>query len=99
MRLGFLEIGIIVVLVLLIFGITRMMRPGQNVPKREKQEGEKTGEVRHPRLRLSGIILIIVGIIILLVSVSLVKWIFWGGLWALIIVAIGLLVIIIARHR
>ena len=107
MRLGLLEIGIIIVVALVIYGLVRMMRLGQNVAKKNetpvgvaKQEDDKKPErVRHPRLQITGIALTLIGIIILLASVSLVKWFFWGSVWALIVIAVGLLIIFMIRRR
>ena len=107
MQLGLLEIGIIIVVALVIYGLVRMMRLGQNVAKKNetpvgaaKQEDDKKPErVRHPRLQITGIALTLIGIIILLASVSLVKWFFWGSVWALIVIAVGLLIIFMIRRR
>lgn len=71
---------------------------------RERAAEEEDDEVtvkrtRRSRLQIVGIIAIILGIIILISSLSLVKWVFWGPIWALVIVAIGTFVIFIARRR
>ena len=100
MRPGLLEIGIVIVVVLIIYGVTRMRRLGQDDAKKGKREGdEKAGRVAHPRLKIAGVVLTIIGIIALISTVSLVKWIFWGSLWALVIIAIGLLIMFMTRRR
>ena len=93
MRLGFWEIGIIVAVIIIIYIATRMMRSGQDGNRKKK------AEPKHPRLKLTGIALTILGIIFLLASVSLAKWIFWSNIWAFIILAAGVLIIFLTRRK
>ena len=105
MRLGPLEIGLIILVVLLILVVTRMVRTGHHADQENKisgriQEGkanEKTGRGR--RLRILGIISILVGIILLSAGISLFKWVFWSYLWSFIVMAIGFVIIFISRKR
>ena len=77
-----------------------MRQSGQDGARKGKQEGDgKAGWIAHPRLKMAGIALVVLGIIALLLSVSLLKWIFWCNVLALIIVAIGLLIMFMTRHR
>lgn len=95
MRFGLLEIGIIIAVVLVIFIATRMVRLGQSETPAE--DGKREDNRKAGRLRITGIAFILIGIVALLVSVSLLKWILWGNLWAFIIIAIGLLIIYLSR--
>ncbi|HEX79309.1 MAG TPA: hypothetical protein G4O19_04045 [Dehalococcoidia bacterium] len=70
----------------------------ERLAEKEGDEGI-INRARRSRLQLVGVIAIILGIIILISSLSLVKWVFWGPIWALVIVAIGTVVIFIARRR
>ena len=105
MRLGPLEIGLIILVVLLILVVTRMVRAGHHADQENKisggiQEGkanEKAGRGR--RLRILGIISILVGIILLSAGISLFKWVFWSYLWSFIVMAIGFVIIFISRKR
>ena len=107
MRLGLLEIGIIIAVAIIIFGITRIIQLGKNSARKTetsietaKQKGmEETKRSHHPRVKITGIVLIVIGIVITLVSVNLLKWVFWSNIWAFIIVAIGLAVLFISRHK
>lgn len=108
MKLGPLEIGIIIVIALIIFTITRMMRIGQTtaekdkalvVRKRTAANNERAKSIRRSRIQILGVIFVLVGILILLSSLNLLKWIFWGPIWAGIIVVIGLATIFVARRR
>ena len=108
MRFGALEVGIILVIILIIFGVTRLRKASVN----RYEEYEEPARVRryrprprrpagHPRLQMAGIIVILVGIFVLLSSLnllSLMKWVFWGPIAALVIVALGLAAIFFARR-
>jgi hypothetical protein len=65
-----------------------------------EEDDEKTIKgTRRSRLQVAGVIAIILGIVILLSSFGLVKWVFWGPIWALVIVAVGAVAIFVARRR
>lgn len=64
----------------------------------EEDYDERIKRTRRSRAQIVGIAAILVGVIILLSTLSLVKWVFWGPIWAFIIVAIGLATIFIARR-
>ncbi len=107
MKLGFPEIGVIIVVALIIFGVVRMRQIGRNtakedkaparVRKQKKQEAAKG--VRRQRLQILGIIFILVAILILLSNISLARWVALAPIWAIAIAAIGLVAIFIARRR
>lgn len=107
MRLGAIEIGIIIVIAIIIFGVVRMRQIGQSPAKENKtsarvtkRKNEKVSKrARHPRLQILGFILILVGILTLLTNINLAKWVAWAPIWALVIAAIGLVTIFIARRR
>ena len=54
---------------------------------------------RRTRIQWVGVIAVIGGIFILLSSLSLIKWVFWGPIGAIIIMAIGIVIIVAARRR
>ncbi len=107
MKLGFPEIGVIIVVTLIIFGIVRMRQLGRDtaregkpparVRKQKKQEVAKG--VRHQRLQILGIIFILVAILILLSNIIWVRWVGEATIWAIAIAAIGLVVVFVARRR
>ena len=107
MKLGFAEIGVIIVVALIIFGVVRMRQIGRStakedkpparVRKRKKQEVAKG--VRHQRLQILGIIFILVAILILLSNIGLARLVGMAPIWAIAIAAIGLVVVFVARRR
>ena len=101
MRPGLLEIGVVILIVLIIYAATRVSRGGDNDAKKakEQQDNGKAGGRGKPRLKIAGIALLVIGVIILIASFSLVKWIFWGNVWAFIILAIGLVLLFLTRRR
>jgi sterol desaturase/sphingolipid hydroxylase (fatty acid hydroxylase superfamily) len=107
MKLGFAEIGVIIVVALIIFGVVRMRQIGNNTAKEDKppakvrkQKNQEVAKgVRHQRLQILGIIFILVGILILLSNIIWARWIGEAPIWAIAIAAIGLVTIFIARRR
>lgn len=105
MRFGALEIGIVIVIILIIIGITRLRKVGQNNTEVNKTSArvERRGEgeskrTRHPRLQILSIIVVLAGILVLLTSLNLIKWVVWGSIGACVIVAIGLVTFFIVRR-
>jgi hypothetical protein len=103
MRFGALEIGIILVIILIIFGVTRLKKMTVNpapqaetpVRARRSRQPKQTG---HPRLQVIGFIVILVGILVLLSGLNMIKWVVWSPFAAIIIVALGLATILLARR-
>jgi hypothetical protein len=106
MRPGLWELGLIFVAVLIIFIATRFARSGksrgekgENAPGTgANKNGEESLRAKHPLLTRAGLVLIVIGVLILLLSVSVLKWVFWGSIWALILALAGLVVILVARR-
>jgi Ca2+/Na+ antiporter len=106
MRLGLLEIVIILIIITLFLVVTRIVRAGRNITNTDKTSPEmspgqttgKPGEMTQ-RLRAMGIIFIIVGILSLLAGIGLFKGIYWSLLWAFLAVAVGLIMIFISGKR
>lgn len=107
MKLGFPEIGVIIVVALIIFAVVRMRQIGRNTAKENgtparvtKQKNQEVAKgVRHQRLQILGIIFILVAILILLSNISLAAWLGKAPIWAIAIAAIGLVVVFVARRR
>lgn len=107
MKLGFPEIGVIIVVALIIFGVVRMRQLGRDtaredkpparVRKRKKQETAKG--VRHQRLQLLGFIFILVAMFLLLSNIIVARGIATASILAIAIAAIGLVVVFVARRR
>ncbi len=106
MRLGWLEIAIIIIAVILVILVTRIIRVGRTINNKRQTSTEMsaeqiTGKPRKmtQRLRAIGIIIIISGIISLLAGVSLFKWVYWSFLWAFVAIAIGFVMVLMSRKR
>ncbi len=105
MRFGALEIGIVIVIALIIFGVTRLKQLGRSTageneaPARRKRTRKAQKQARHPRIQILGVILVLVGILVLLTNINLARWVAMAPIWALAIAAIGLVTIFIARRR
>jgi len=102
--MGPLEIVIILVIVLIIFGATRMTQIGQSIGKKTSSAGEQSGETGvtragHPRLQIIGILIVVIGAVLMALSLGLIKAIAPYTIWAAVIIAIGVTTVIIARRR
>ena len=107
MKLGLPEIGVIVVVAIIIFGIVRMRQIGRNAAKEDKpparaikQRNRKVAKkVRHPRLQILGIIFILVAPLILLANIRVAALLAEGPFWVIAFVTVGLVVVFFARRR
>ncbi len=106
MKFGALEIGIVVVVMLIIFAVTRMRQLGKNDAsagkpprRRTARNNEKTKQLRRSRIQILGSIFILGSILTLLSSLNLLKWVFWGPILASVLLGIGVVTILIARRR
>ena len=105
MRLGPLEIVIILVVVLVIFGATKMTDVGRRIGGGKGKSSGRAGSetkaapIRHPRLQMTGILVVVAGAILLGISYGLLKLVGAVGIWAIVIIAIGVTMVIISRRR
>jgi sec-independent protein translocase protein TatA len=110
-RLGPLEIVIILVIILVLFGASRVTKVGQNIgkrisgsdeeeekPARRRRKTKKTPAASNPRLQIFGILTVVIGIIFLAVSFGIFKWVTSIGIWGLVIMAVGVTMVFIARR-
>lgn len=105
MRLGPLEIILIVIVALLVLLAVRMIGSGRpavvndkkslKIPQQQVAESSGGGN----QVRLAGIAFIIVAIIVLLTGMSLFKWVMKLYLWSFIFLAIGMAIFFISRKR
>jgi len=74
---------------------------GQEIRTTFAGEGDKSGSpegMRRPHI-LIGVIIIAVGLLLLLSNLNFLAWFRWGYLWALIIIAVGALIVMSARRK
>ena len=106
MKFGAMEIGIIIVIILIIFGVTQLRKASVNhareqeyePPVRTRRYRQRPRRSHHPRLQIAGFIVILVGILVLLSGLNMIKWVVWSPIAAIIIVALGLATIFMARR-
>ena len=105
MRPGLLEIILITAIIIAVAVIARVIRTGRGAPR--PNEGSTTDITASPpkknRMRGffngTGIILIFAGIAALIAAVSLFRWLLQSYLWALILIAIGLILVLLSRKK
>ena len=102
---------ILVIATIVIIGVRFFGTPSPKKPRRkpryeeddeeEEEEDEDARIKRHRRSRsqILGIGAIIVGVVVLISTLSMVKWVFWGPIGAFVFIAIGILTIFLARRR
>jgi hypothetical protein len=100
MRIGPLEIVLIIVVVIAAALIARLSRPGR-VPA-PRDPGDKPGATSPGArgiIKKTGIIIIIGGLIILAAAAGLFRWALQGYLWALVLIAGGTIMILLGRRK
>lgn len=101
---------IIIVATIVIIGIKMFGTPPARKPRRatrykdededeyEEEENLRIKRTRRSRAQIMGVVAIIIGVIIFVSSLSLVKWVFWGPVGAIVILGIGVMTILLARR-
>ena len=97
LRIGLFEIGILVVVVLVIFMATRLWGIGKSGSKDTKTANSQTKTNNRRWLRISGIVLIVIGIVFLLANISVFKWMMWSYAWLLALILVGLVLVLLFR--
>lgn len=107
MRPGPLEIVLIIVAVIVVVVVARIVRSNRatarknGAPPGDLPEATAPGNPGRPRrlLQRTGWAGIIIGILILLAAVSMFRWAFRSYLWAVIIIAVGAVIVFLSRKR
>jgi len=106
MKSGIGEIILILVVAFIVLFVVRIIRMAQKSEEIERHSEELTetdqGERScSPRTRtvLIGLLIIVIGVVVLSSSLSLIKWVFWGPIGALIAILAGIAIVILARIR
>jgi len=97
MKPGPLEIVLIIVVVICIALIARIVRSVGRQPaaRDERKSPQRAGGF----LNKGGIALIIAGVVVLAAAASLFRWVLQGYLWALILIAGGTIMVLLARRK
>ena len=104
-----MEIVIIAVVILIIFGATRIKQAGEKLGSGGSGGGggsssagqavAKKAPIRYPRLQAFGILVLIGGAILLGLSFGIIKAVANIAIWGGVIIFLGAAIIIIARQR
>lgn len=107
MRLGPLEIILIIVVIIAIALLTRILRTNRGSAQQNKESSVDT-QIKPTEVRTSkiqslfkriGIAFTLTGIILLLAGIGMFRWAFQSYLWSLIIIAIGIVLIFLSRKK
>jgi hypothetical protein len=107
-RVSPLEIVLILIVVLIIFGATKMTQIGQKISGSSRSKASETESRNlppkeltspHPRLQLLGIITVIAGVIVLGIGLAIMKAIAPVAIWGGVIIAIGVTIFILSRRK
>lgn len=106
MRPGPLEIILIIAIIIAVVILARIFRGSRRTAE---EEDETTTDVTirmsqtNPRLysllNKTGIAFIISGIIALIAALSIFRWAFQSYLWAVLVIAIGFIIVFLSRKR
>jgi len=105
MRLGPLEIILIVVVIIAVAVIARIIRTGRGAAG---QNGASTSDVTASPpgknrvwgfFNRTGIVLVIAGIAGLIAAASLFRWVLQSYLWASILIAVGFILVLLSRRK
>jgi UDP-N-acetylmuramyl pentapeptide phosphotransferase/UDP-N-acetylglucosamine-1-phosphate transferase len=107
MRLGPLEIVLIIAVIIAMALIARIVRMGRRTAaKDEKSQSSQMPTASQPETKAgrgsvnrAGIVLIIAGIIALIAAASLFRLILQGYLWALLLIAVGFILVRLSRKK
>ena len=106
MRLGLLELGAIILIVIVVLLVSRFVPTKPRISETSSQSGRtpkgKTGGTTTSTNRIlqaSGVSFLAVGLVLLLVGIALFRWVLWIYLFALAILGVGLAVVLISRKR
>jgi len=105
MRLGILELGVVIAIILIIFLVARAIRGSRSSPTKDDKSvagqttdvDERTRENRRQTLRRTGIVFLAFAVITILACVSLFRWLMWGYAVFFITLAIGLMLMYISK--
>ena len=107
MRLGLLEIVLIIAVAIAAAVLARILRGGRGTPPASRDDTRDTAKnPRSPETpRVSslfnrmGIALVIGGIVVLAAAVGLFRWVLQSYLWAFLLIAAGLILLLLARRK
>lgn len=100
-----LEIVLIIVVIIIIAVIARIVRMGRGAAvqnagtNKDTTAGPPEKGLTASYLNRSGITLVIIGVITLIIAASLFRWVLQGYLWAFILIALGVMLVVLSRKK
>ena len=102
MKIGWLEIVLIIFVVIAVVVIARIIRPGRIASQQSNNTRPGTGNSTNRRsgiLKRTGIALIAAGGIALIAGVSMLRWVLHNYVLAAILIACGVTIFVISRRK
>ncbi len=103
MRLGPLEIVLIIAVIIAVAVIARIIRTGRAAGQGKSNPEAPTNQPESNRLwgflNRTGIVMVVAGVATLIAAVGLFRWVLQSYLWAVIIMAIGFILVLFARKK
>ena len=107
MRLGILEIVVIIIVIIVVALITRILRGNRGAATQSKKPSaevpasrvEERASRKRDLFRRAGIALTLIGIILLIAIIGMFRWAFQSYMWSFVIVAIGLVLLLLSKHK
>ena len=107
MRIGFLEIIVILIIIIAIFLIARMSRvkPDDTAPVKKSPTDIASWRVKgrperiRDYLKRLGIAFVVAGILFALAGISMFRWAVQGYVWAFVAMVIGLALLFLSRKK
>ena len=105
MRLGPLEIVLIIVVIIAAAIIARIVRTGKGSPGQDTAPDDRDSPSQPVNTRLwgflnrTGIVMVIAGVAALIAAISLFRWVLQSYLWAFILMAAGFILVLFARKK
>jgi hypothetical protein len=94
MRIGLLEIGIIIVIIVVVALVAGMKGRG------EAMKGKKpVPSAGRQKVKIAGAIVFLVGLLLLSAAVSLFRYLVWSYAWASVLLVVGAILYLLARRR
>lgn len=104
MKFGPGELVLIIIIAMVVLFVVRLVRMAQppaksrDNPSEKDQDGSSGVSVR-ARILIFGALMVLAGILIFFSSLSLIRWVFWGPVGAVVAILAGISVIVLARRR
>jgi hypothetical protein len=104
MKFGPGELALVIIIAMVVLLVVRLVRmahspsAGADVAT-GNEENNSSGMSPRTRVLIFGSLVVLAGILIFFSSLSLIRWVFWGPVGAVIAILAGISIIVLARRR